>query len=81
MGLNVFLDIGVEEAWRRVVRTGLPSFLTSSDPESEFAALYRERRPLYQRQADITLHLNDLAPEQALESLIAALEERRHARK
>jgi len=80
MGLNVFLDIGAEEAWRRVQRSGIPSFLTGPDPRAEFFALYRDRRPHYRSQADLTLQLSGLDQGQALERLVAALEERGHAR-
>ena len=79
MGLNVFLDIGAEEAWRRVAASGIPSFLTSTDPRAEFFALYESRRPQYRQQADLTLKIEGLSPPRALERLLEAMEERGYA--
>jgi shikimate kinase/3-dehydroquinate synthase len=46
--LTVFLEVGVEEAWRRSRGSGRP--LAAS--EEQFRALYGERRPLYEELAD-----------------------------
>jgi shikimate kinase len=80
LGLNIFLRIAPREAWRRVVRSGIPSFLTSSQPEKEFMELYRKREPLYEKQADLTISLDGLGRRASLRRLIESLEERGYAR-
>jgi len=38
MGLNIFLELDAEEAWQRVARSGMPSFLKSNNPKKGFRA-------------------------------------------
>jgi shikimate kinase len=80
MGLNIFLKLNPREAWKRVVRGGIPSFLTSPHPQQEFMALYREREPLYESQADLTVSMDGLGPRRSLRRVMESLEERGYAR-
>jgi shikimate kinase len=81
MGLNIFLELDAEEAWQRVCRSGLPSFLKSSDPKKEFLDLYSEREPHYRRQADLVISLQGLSKKQSLEKIVEVLMERGYAGK
>ena len=76
--MNVFLKVDNDELWRRVSRGGVPAFFASSDPREEFTALSRRREPLYQSQADITIRLDQIAPDAAIEMLVQAVEEGSH---
>lgn len=80
IGLRVYLDVRPEELLARVMRSGVPPFLNPEDPEADFLALCRQRRPLYEAQADLVVNLDGLAPEQALEALVRRIEEHTHAR-
>ena len=81
MGLNIFLELEAEEAWQRVARSGMPSFLKSNNPRKEFLDLYREREPHYRRQADLVLSLRGLEEKQSLDKLIEVLMEKGYAGK
>ena len=81
MGLNIFLDLDAEEAWQRVARAGMLSFLKSSNPRKEFLDLYREREPHYRRQADLVLSLRGLAEKQSLDKILEVLMEKGYAGK
>ncbi len=81
MGLNIFLDLDAEEAWQRVARAGMLSFLKSSNPRKEFLDLYREREPHYRRQADLVLSLRGLAEKQSLDKIFEVLMEKGYAGK
>ena len=80
MGLNLFLELDAKEAWDRVSRSGIPSFLTTSNPQEEFLDLYREREPHYRGQADVVISLNGLTQRQSLERIVDTLEEKGYAR-
>ena len=81
MGLNIFLELDAEEAWRRVARSGLPSFLKSSNPMKEFLDLYLEREPHYIRQADLVVSLQGLSKKQSMDKLLEVLMEKGYAGK
>jgi shikimate kinase len=79
MGLNIFLELDAEEAWRRVARSGLPTFLKSSNPRKEFLDLYAEREPHYRRQADLVVSLQGLSKKQSLDKVLGVLMEKGYA--
>jgi shikimate kinase len=81
MGLNIFLRIDASEAWKRTISSGVPSFLTGSDPKNEFLRLYREKERLCEERADLTIRLNGLSRKDSLEKITEALEERGYFRK
>ena len=74
MGTIVYLKVSPEEMFQRVTRAGLPPFLDEKDPAKHFAELYRERDPHYQRLANVTVDVDGLDAEAALEKLCSALE-------
>jgi shikimate kinase len=80
MGLNVYIRIDPEEAWRRVSRSGIPAFLTSENPEKEFLDLYRKREPFYENQADLIVGLSRAPLSQNADILQSEIEEWMHAR-
>ena len=80
MGKVVYLQVAPEELFPRVVRAGIPPFLDPENPAGAFVALYQEREPHYQQQADLIVNLNGRSIEAALEHLVCHLEEYAHAR-
>lgn len=75
MGPRVYLQVDPEELYRRVLGTGLPAFLDASDPKGSFMRIFQERRSQYERLANVTVNLDNLGPEAALEALLSALKE------
>jgi shikimate kinase len=74
MGMVVYLEVSPEEMFARVKRNGLPPFLDESDPGKHFAQIYTERAPHYRRLAQLTVNLDGLDAEAALEKLCRELD-------
>jgi shikimate kinase len=55
-------------------RNGLPPFLDESDPERHFTQIYEERAPHYRRLARLTVNLDGLDVDAALEKLCRELD-------
>ena len=51
----VFLDEPQTRLYERIVKSGVPPFLESGDPEAAFGRLYERRRRIYRETADATL--------------------------
>lgn len=66
MGRVVYLRVDPAELLRRVLAGGVPPFLDPADPEGSFLALCRLRAPVYESQADLTVDLAGLSPDQAV---------------
>ncbi|MCX7824427.1 MAG: hypothetical protein N2689_02600 [Verrucomicrobiae bacterium] len=75
LGLIVYLEVSVEELVARVTRAGMPAFLDEKAPFDHFAELYRERAPRYRRLANLTVNLDGLDAEAALDKLCRAIEQ------
>jgi len=75
IGLVVYLEVSPEEMFARVLRGGLPAFVDRGDPIMHFLELYQERVPHYQHLAHLTVNLDGLDPQEALEKLCRRLEE------
>ncbi|WP_111640721.1 shikimate kinase [Marinimicrobium alkaliphilum] len=69
-GPAVFLDVPEAELQARINNFG--SRGVACKPGQSFSELLAERRPLYQRYADITINCRDKPPEQILGEIIAA---------
>jgi shikimate kinase len=80
IGLRAYLEVDPEELFRRVAATGLPPFLDPADPKGDFLALCRRRHPEYLRQADLSVSLSGLTPQESLAELIRRIEEHTNAR-
>jgi len=75
MGLVVYLEMSPDEMFARVVRTGLPPFVDEADPENHFLKLHEERSPHYRRLARLTVNVDNLDADAAVETLARAIEE------
>ena len=75
MGLVVYLEVSPEEMYGRVQRSGLPPFVDENEPEKHFFELYHQRAPHYRRLARLTLDVDGLDADAALEKLCRHLEE------
>lgn len=73
MGTLVYLLVEPDELLRRVLAGGVPPFLDPADPEGSFRDLCRQRTPVYEDMADMTVDLNGLTPDQALRKVLLEL--------
>lgn len=73
IGLLVHLRVSHRELLRRVKRTGLPRFLEKDNPDDHFLNLCRERDPQYQRLANLSIDLNDLSVEEAVQQVASRI--------
>ena len=76
LGVIVYLEGSPEEMFARVMQTGVPAFVDQSDPAGHFQELYRQRDPHYRRLANLTVNVDGLDVEAALERLCASLKEK-----
>lgn len=53
--LVVYLDAPEDVLWERLGRDGLPAYLDPESPRSDFQRILAERRPVYERIADLRL--------------------------
>jgi shikimate kinase len=70
-GLVVWLRAEVSTLARRV-GSGAGRPLLGDDPLGSLSRLYRERAPLYQNLADLTVDVDEATPEEAAERVLAA---------
>jgi shikimate kinase len=59
-GLFFYLHVKPDTLFKRVMRTGVPPFLSAANAYEEFMALYRQRDTLYRQTADIVIDLDGL---------------------
>jgi shikimate kinase len=69
LGLVIYLEMSVDQLFVRVQRNGLPPFLRKDDPAAHFAELYRARVPHYQQLADLTVNVDGLNVDSALDAI------------
>lgn len=79
IGPLVYLQEAEEILFKRVIKKGIPPFLSESDPESGFHTLYQKRHPLYLQAADLVVLKNGTSVPQAFETLVKALQEAGYA--
>ncbi|OIO64939.1 hypothetical protein AUJ68_04460 [Candidatus Woesearchaeota archaeon CG1_02_57_44] len=51
----VHIRCAKQEAYRRIMRQGIPAMLDARKPRQSFVALWHERMPAYERLADVTV--------------------------
>lgn len=72
-GIMVYLKDSEERLFERIMRNGLPAFLSADDPRGSFDRLYKRRTELYRRSADLIVDIENKNVEGAFEALLAAL--------
>ena len=81
IGLIVYLWVPPAVVFKRIERSGLPSFLAGDDPEARFMELYREREPQYRAIAQVTVELDGKGSvDGSVDRLISSIEEHQHGR-
>ena len=58
-GFFIFLDVEEHILLSRILKGGIPPFLSTDDPEASFHALFKRRVPLYKAAADCSIKLHN----------------------
>jgi shikimate kinase len=72
--LIIYLEEEAELLYERIIRNGIPPFLSGEDPRRDFLALYERRSSAYRDYADLTLALEGRTIEAVLGLLKRSLE-------
>ncbi len=75
IGCIVYLQVSPAELFARVQRSGLPPFLDDADPAGDFIAICRQREARYEELADVSVNLDGLSVEAAVDAVAQAVEE------
>ncbi|MFH1590929.1 MAG: shikimate kinase [archaeon] len=73
-GMVVFIDLDLEEVWRRLQKDGLPAFIDKDDPRASCERIYHARQGTFIGIADIRIEAEGKTPDQIVEEIIAAIE-------
>ena len=68
-GTRIYLKNDADTLWRRIVKGGIPAFLSGEDPYREFLELYKKRNALYETEDCIEVSLEGKSIEEALEAV------------
>lgn len=74
-GIIIYLELGLEEIRSRISNENTRGI--AKRPNQSFEDVYEERRHLYERYADITIHCSGLTQDQVCEKIAAALKEKK----
>jgi shikimate kinase len=80
IGPIVYLQVAPDVIYQRIEQSGIPPFLDPDNPAEDFRALYRQRHPRYEALADLTLDINELDPDAAVELLDKSVRDHIHPR-
>ena len=76
--LTIVLDAPADVLFARIIRKGIPAFLSADNNTKawqEFERLYRRRSALYQAMADGVVEVNDRPPAEIVAELVIRIEE------
>lgn len=79
-GKFIYLYEKMEILYDRIMKKGIPPFLSPQSPKEDFRKLYDSRHPECQRIADLTLKLENKDIQEAAEFIINQLKEKGYAR-
>ena len=83
-GVIVALEADPELLFNRIIRHGIPAFMsasTTAEAKSEFADLHRRRSALYREMSDIVVAVGDQQPSEAAAEVILRIKEHIHGGK
>ncbi len=74
IGKIIFLDLDKKILLSRIIKNGIPPFFTSpKNPKKSLELLLKERIPLYQKAAELTIKLKNETVEEIAEKIISLL--------
>lgn len=83
-GVVVALEADPELLFNRIIRNGMPAFMSASTvagAKNEFEDLHRRRSILYREMSDIVVEIGDRQPTEAATEVILRIEEHIHGGK
>ena len=75
LGTLVYLIVDVDVLFKRIMKGGVPAFLSPDHPYEGFAELYEQRSALMRANADITVELKDDSIEESFRKLLTKIKE------
>ena len=72
-GENIFIKVDPKVLFKRVIRKGIPPFLSKENPEEDFLSMYNERKERYYDLADTIIPLKDQKIEEVFKIIISKL--------
>jgi len=75
LGTVVYLVVDQDVLYNRIMKGGLPAFLSAEHPYEDFKALYERRSALMKKNADLTVRLSDEPVEKAFHKLSNKIKE------
>lgn len=75
-GIFLYLRADMEFIFKRIIRKGIPPFLSSENPKKSFHDLYQKRTPLYEQDADIIIDVFDNPREENQKNVLSILRSR-----
>ena len=78
-GLFVYLKEDLETLYKRILRGGVPAFLSNEDPHGDFEKLYLRRTKLYEAAADLSVDLRENGVDESFTLLRSLLGEAGYA--
>jgi shikimate kinase len=74
-GIFVYLVVALDVLFSRIMKGGLPAFLSEQHPYEDFSALYKKRSVFMREKADIIVQLPEDAIENSLKRLVTGIKE------
>lgn len=72
-GIRVYLKDSFDRVYERVMRNGLPAFLSGENPRGDFLRLFEKRTALYEAQADLIVDVTGMGVDEAFRLLLDCL--------
>lgn len=77
----IYIDESPKLLFERIIRGGIPAFLTSTDPYNDFIALYNRRTAFYDKLCNIKITAGGRSPSNICSEIIEKLMEAGYGRK
>jgi len=80
-GQTIFIDTLFPTVYNRIVKNGIPPFLSSETPEKDFLKLYNSRVKVYKKIGNIIIKGDEKIPDAIVKEIINKIKESEIARK
>jgi len=75
IGTIVYIVVDIDLLFTRIMKNGLPAFLSADDPYEDFSVLYGRRSALMRAKADIIVELQDDPIEESFRKVVKKIKE------
>ncbi len=81
LGNSIYINTSFKTVYERIIKNGIPPFLKSDNPKTEFEELYTRRNRLYNQMAYIEIDGNNVSPIEITDKITDMIKEPQIARK